>query len=223
MEKSGVRDPRTRHAGCPVLIGEKWGRYWNNWANIDSSRYNFTVTSREPLRFKSPATRLYAQQLVQANNKRSTNLLINGPLWASNSMAWRHRESIGVIALAAACCALLFLIKSLQWRHNGHNVILNQQPHDCLLNRLFRRRSKKTSKLRVTGLCEGNSPVTGEFPAQKASSAENVSIWWRHHVNAFHRAFSYLAIMTQSNGTSTQRTHDAIITSVLRQNDVVLT
>ena len=56
-------------------------------------------------------------------------------------------------------------------------------PHDCLLNRLFRRRSKKTSKLRATGLCEENSPVTGEFPAQMASNAENVSIWWRHHDN----------------------------------------
>ena len=42
--------------------------------------------------------------------------------------------------------------------------------------------SKKTSKLRVTGLCAGNSPGTGEFPAQMASNAENVSIWWRHHV-----------------------------------------
>ena len=31
----------------------------------------------------------------------------------------------------------------------------------------------ETSKLRVTGLCEGNSPVTGEFPAQMASNAEN--------------------------------------------------
>ena len=34
---------------------------------------------------------------------------------------------------------------------------------------------------RVTGLCAGNSPVTGEFPAQMASNAENVPIWWRHH------------------------------------------
>ena len=49
---------------------------------------------------------------------------------------------------------------------------------------LFRRRSKKTSKLRVTGLCAGNSPVAGEFPAQMASNAENVSIWWRHHVHS---------------------------------------
>ena len=45
-----------------------------------------------------------------------------------------------------------------------------------LLNRLFMLRSKKASKLRVTGLCVGNSPVTGEFPALKASYAENVSI-----------------------------------------------
>ena len=74
---------------------------------------------------------------------------------------------------------------SLQWRHNGRDSVSNHQPHDCLLSRLFRRRSKKTSKLRVTGLCAGNSPATGEFPAQMASNAENVSIWWRHHVNSF--------------------------------------
>ena len=44
-----------------------------------------------------------------------------------------------------------------------------------------RRRSHKISKLRVTGPCEGNSPVTSEFPEQRASNAGNVSIWWRHH------------------------------------------
>ena len=42
--------------------------------------------------------------------------------------------------------------------------------------------SKKCSKIGVTDLCEGNSPVTGEFPAQIASNAGNVSIWWRYHV-----------------------------------------
>ena len=35
--------------------------------------------------------------------------------------------------------------------------------------------------LRVTGLCEGYSPVTGEFPSQRASNAEQVSICWRHY------------------------------------------
>ena len=70
---------------------------------------------------------------------------------------------------------------TLRWRHNGHDNVSNHQPRDYFLNLLFRHRSKKTSKLRVTGLCVGNSPGTGEFPAQMASNAENVSIWWRHH------------------------------------------
>ena len=35
----------------------------------------------------------------------------------------------------------------------------------------------KTSKVRLTGLCEGNSPMTGEFPSQRASNTENVRNW----------------------------------------------
>ena len=35
------------------------------------------------------------------------------------------------------------VFSSLQWRHNRHNSVLNHQPHHCLLNRLFRCRSKK--------------------------------------------------------------------------------
>ena len=50
-------------------------------------------------------------------------------------------------------------IDPLQWRHNGRDGVSNHQGLDCLLNRLFRHRLKKTSGLRVTGLCEGKSPV----------------------------------------------------------------
>ena len=53
---------------------------------------------------------------------------------------------------------------ALRWRHNGHDSVSNHQPHHCLLNRLFRCRSKKTSKLRVTGLCVRKSPGTEESP-----------------------------------------------------------
>ena len=70
---------------------------------------------------------------------------------------------------------------TLRWRHNERDGVSNHTPRDCLPNRLFRHRSKKTSKLRVTGLCARNLPVTGEFPAQMASNAENISIWWRNH------------------------------------------
>ena len=48
-----------------------------------------------------------------------------------------------------------FSCGTLQRRHNGHDSVSNHQPHDCLLNRLFGRRSKKISKLRVTGFCAG--------------------------------------------------------------------
>ena len=69
----------------------------------------------------------------------------------------------------------------LQWHHNERDSISNHRYLDGLLSPLFRRRSKKILMLRVTGLCEGYSLVTGEFPSQRASNSENVSIWWCHH------------------------------------------
>ena len=62
--------------------------------------------------------------------------------------------------------SMCWLHPSLHWRHHWHDSVSNYQPYDCLLNRLFRRRSKKISKLCVTGLCAGNSPVNDEFPTQ---------------------------------------------------------
>ena len=71
---------------------------------------------------------------------------------------------------------------SLQWRQNERDGVSNHRCIDCLLNRLFRRRLKETSKLRINNLAwKRNSPVTGEFSAQRASNAENVSIWRRRH------------------------------------------
>ena len=81
----------------------------------------------------------------------------------------------------ARCNVIKHSITSLQWRYNGRDSVWNHQSHDSLLNRIFRHRWKKTSKLRVTGLCEGNSLVTSEFSAQRNSKAENDSIWWSHH------------------------------------------
>ena len=77
--------------------------------------------------------------------------------------------------------SMLHKNRKLQWRHNDHDGVSNHQPRGRLFNRLFRCRSKKTSKLCVTGLCAVNSPVTGEFPTQRASNAENASTWWHHH------------------------------------------
>ena len=73
---------------------------------------------------------------------------------------------------------------SIPWRHNWVRWRL-KSPASRLFAQLFiQARIKKTSKLHVTGIGAGNSPVTGEFPAQMASNAVNVSIWWRHHAIA---------------------------------------
>ena len=56
---------------------------------------------------------------------------------------------------------------ALQWRHNDHDGVSKHQLHGCLPKRLFRRRSKKTSKLRVTGPCVGNSPGPVNSPHKR--------------------------------------------------------
>ena len=99
------------------------------------------------------------------------------------NMPWKFK--VWSVIYLSYCNTLIWS----QWRHNERGSDSNHQPRDCLLNCLFRRRSKKTSKLRVAGLCQGDSLVTSEFPSQRASNAENGSIWWHHHVMFY---WSYL-------------------------------
>ena len=77
-----------------------------------------------------------------------------------------------------------------------------------------RHRSKKTSKLRVTSLCEGNSPVTGEFPAQRASNAENVPIWWRHHGHPVIHGAAHVIVMPTSHQVISNHHVDSTVTGV---------
>ena len=84
--------------------------------------------------------------------------------WKKNSACKMRMCNIKLVQqkLANPQCAskCLYVITSntSHWRHNDHDGVSNHQPHGCLLNCLFRSRSKKTSKLCVTGLCVGNSP-----------------------------------------------------------------
>ena len=97
-------------------------------------------------------------------------------------LSFRHRGSAsGVIWSGLPFFCARTILEPLQWRHNCCDGVSNHKRLDCLVDLLFRPRSKKTSKLHATGLCEGSSPMTSEFPAQRAINAENVSIWWRHH------------------------------------------
>ena len=97
--------------------------------------------------------------------------------------AWLHASETSVYV--SPQCVLLSsstgvlkngLYVTLLCRHNELNVVSNLRSLDGLLDRLLRRKSKKTWKLRVTGLCAGNSLLSGEFLSQRASNAENIPI-----------------------------------------------
>ena len=116
--------------------------------------------------------------------------------WAMGSLSWLFCRKLAVWlwrhSVPQNPNTDHYFVTSLQWRHNEHDGVSNHQPNNCLLNRLFRCSSKKTSKLCFTGLFVWNLPMTGEFPAQRASKAEDVSIWWHHHVPPQTAPFSYL-------------------------------
>ena len=84
-------------------------------------------------------------------------------------------------------------VATLQWRHNGLDVVSNHHPHDCLRNRLFRRRSKETPKLCTIGLCARNSPHKGQkrgkcfhlMASSCSASVIHVHYVWFRRLNAY--------------------------------------
>ena len=106
-----------------------------------------------------------------------------------------------------ASCILLYLlrfgglIQALQCRRNDRDGVSNHRCLICLLSRLFRRRSKKASKLRVAGLREGNLPVTDGFPSQRVGKMfpfHDVIMTARIHgfvVGGCHATLSFTAIL----------------------------
>ena len=77
----------------------------------------------------------------------------------------RSRENVDIVLLDFAFLSLHHHIyTALHWRHNESDNVSNHQRLDCLLNRLFRHRSKKISKLHVPGLCEWKPQMTGGSP-----------------------------------------------------------
>ena len=115
----------------------------------------------------------------------------------------------------------MFLIKriiklapTLQWCHNGRDGVY------CWHMRLFRGRSKKISKLPVTGLCGGSPPVTGGFPSQRTSNSYNVSIWWRHHDVISDTMGSDLTSLNTSRSSKKPPFYRKTLSDALSSNDI---
>ena len=117
------------------------------------------------------------------------------------------------------------IVLLIVWSQNSTSRNLDDTPYyvdsafkivSLWFSRLWRRRWRKTSKLRVAGF------VTG-FPSQRASDAENVSIWWRHHgVGVCHLAaisvgnvlISYKTYSVSSNSPMIGYPHQSLTFSV---------
>ena len=137
---------------------DNWASIWGMHFNV--KKYNILWISRS----QTPIDRLYTldgQPLDQVNEAKYLGITISNELdWsphidfitskASNTLSFLRRN-------LRSCPQSLREL--LQWRHNDHNGISNHQPHDCLLNRLFRLRWKKTSKL--------HWPLWGEFTGDR--------------------------------------------------------
>ena len=160
----------------------KWNMYSWRYICIGS----FLNFGSDNLRFLFRTITHYGQD--QKADVFSDNVLkcifYNESAWIPRTILLKcssHWEYVSTSSVEGLGPAMRQTIISLEWRQNECDSVSNHQRLDCLPKRVFRRRSKKITKLRITGLCAGNSPMTGEIPAQMASYVENVSIWWRHH------------------------------------------
>ena len=125
----------------------------------------------------------YISHSVEIHRVRQYLVNVTGLTGRINSIVY-NTEKIFLIFNITLMRWIDGYLRSLHWRHNDHDSVSNHQPHGCLLNRLFRRRSKQTSKLRVTGLCVGNSPGPVNSPHKGPVTRKMVPfddvIMWRH-------------------------------------------
>ena len=118
-------------------------------------------TGNSPVTGEFPSQEVGYNRIPQISSKyRSSHPVDNNRA----STQWEQRNQRIVVMPNLSSLVLSDLQMTSQWCHNGHDGVSNHQPHRYLLNRLLACRSKKTSELRATGLCAGNSPVTGEYP-----------------------------------------------------------
>ena len=146
---------------------------WQRSYPINQEQYHF---------FKQHATLSGISFLVQAPEVGTISACHLRPLTSTSRMT-KLIASFQIFLPTAG-----IRLTTLQWRHNAGDGISNHQSHDCLLNRLFRRRSKKTSKLCVTGLCEEiqwwsvnslhKGPVTWKlFPFDDIMKISIICVW----------------------------------------------
>ena len=126
--------------------------------------------------------------------------------WCSNYISVIHKfiAYLGVAyirGLTVSCNKniQLYTHDPSQWYHL---IIMPSEiaNNSAALNRFFRHSANKTSKLNITGPLWGESTITGGFPSQRHSNAENISMSWSHHE---HDKQPWIISMKRNFSTST--------------------
>ena len=136
------------HERHPINHTWGWDMVCTSWVRCEYFGQKWTFNER------IDSVCMYISYLIKC--------LFSSCLEVSNNLICRlyagHIHGINCTTMLCTLSRTRISYNTLHWRHNDHDGVWNHQPHGCLFNRLFRRRSKKTSKLRVTGPCVGNSP-----------------------------------------------------------------
>ena len=126
-----------------VIKWEHFQRYWPFVRGIH----------RSPVNSQRPVTRSFDIYIDLRLNERLSKQ--SWSWWFETQLCplWRHSNAQWISKLRVGCSLLVLRLqcdyvtkRPLQWLYNGSDGVSNHQPHDCLLNALFRRRPKKTSK-----------------------------------------------------------------------------
>ena len=191
--KRFLANDRRRYIVARSLIG--WAHTQNDQV-VYCSRYDVTILSQD---LSTGLRSLWKLILPSANIQNSSRK------WLKFNSVKRGRRGDGYIRTCVP----------LQWRHNECDGVSNHRHLACSPKRVYRHRSKKTSKLPVTDLCRRKSPMTGGFPWQRASNTENASVWWRHHAKedtAVSVGCNYLSLpLIQAPGTSPHISYNVLI------------
>ena len=173
----------------------------------------------------------FSQTLRDTNLMKHVSQYNNCP---SRKCIWKFQMS--VIWFRSLCVDNWHCLASLQWRHNEGDGVWNHRRLHCLLRRLYRRRSKKISKLRVTGLCEGNSSATDSphkvtvtrkmFPFPDVIMMFQVSVWIAPSMTSICVVIRQYHMAMRSSGPSstepTSRTSSLICDSSIIEVDVTV-
>ena len=111
---------------------------------LNSKLVGRNTNSMQSINIPSVAGFLYVSSTI-SNDVIASKTLHKSIIWSQKK--WQKT----CITLQSVLCLLITSLRwfgaetfsPLLWRHNGPDGVSSHQPHSCLLNRLFRRRSRK--------------------------------------------------------------------------------